>query len=65
MIFVMLFNDNCLFFVFRQGIFYVYDIGLFFDFVKILKNIYWGNVVGVLCLAGNEYCVVGYYIVYC
>lgn len=61
MISVLLFNDNCFCFVFRQGTLHVYDIGSPPDSVKTLKNIHWGNVVGVSCLAGNEYCVVGHY----
>nr|XP_034327595.1 cilia- and flagella-associated protein 43 isoform X6 [Crassostrea gigas] len=40
-----------------KGTLHVYDIGSPPDSVKTLKNIHWGNVVGVSCLAGNEYCV--------
>mgnify|MGYP003692430245 CR=1 FL=1 len=36
----------------------MHDVGDPPDSIKSLKNIHWGNIVGVSCLAGNEYCVV-------
>ena len=36
----------------------MHDVGAPPDSIKTLKNIHWGNIVGVSCLAGNEYCVV-------
>ena len=36
----------------------MHDVGAPPDSIKSLKNIHWGNIVGVSCLAGNEYCVV-------
>ncbi|XP_078310806.1 cilia- and flagella-associated protein 43-like isoform X4 [Crassostrea virginica] len=41
----------------NKGTLHVHDVGAPPDSIKTLKNIHWGNIVGVSCLAGNEYCV--------